>query len=178
MFWVLEPIMTPRHVIIALSGVACLSLGAFASHAQEDPSVVIGVSRHLSDGATALELGNYEEGIRLTMLGLKSSTRPRDRIGALSNLCAGYVGTQNYDEALRYCNRAIRLDPNNWRAYNNRGLAYLGLGNLEAARSDVERGFEINPSGNSLEIVAKLVEQAANAPAAAGSSASEEASSE
>ena len=119
-----------RRTWIAVTGVALLS--GPASHADDTANTVIGVNPRLSEGAYALEFGNYDEGIRLTLEGLRSSVRPSDRVGALSNLCAGYVGLQEYDSALRYCNRALRIDEKNWHAYNNRSLAYLGLGNTAA----------------------------------------------
>jgi tetratricopeptide (TPR) repeat protein len=145
-------------------------LCGLAGHAQEKASTSIGVNPNLAEGAHALQFGNYDEGIRLTELGLKGTIRPKDRVGALSNLCAGHVGNRDYEEALRYCNRALRLDERNWHAYNNRSLAYLGLNQVEAAKSDLEKGLALNPQSNSLQIIAKMVEAAekpdADAPAA------------
>jgi len=155
--------MTLRFQVLSVIGVAWLC--AAVAHAEEKAVTVIGVNPYLAQGADALEFGNYEEGIRLTLLGLKATTKPSDRIGALSNLCAGYVGTRDYKEALRYCNRALRLDDNHWRAYNNRGLAYLGLGDLKAAQRDVDAGLAINPSGRSLQVVQTMIDEAAKAPA-------------
>ena len=126
-----------RRTWIAVTGVALLS--GPASHADNGASTIVGVNPRLSEGAYALEFGNYDEGVRLTLEGLRSSVRPRDRVGALSNLCAGYVGLQDYQAALRYCNRALRIDEKNWHAYNNRSLAYLGLGNTAAAQRDLEK---------------------------------------
>ena len=129
-----------------------------ASHAEDTGTTIIGVNPNLSEGAYALEFGNYEEGIRLTLEGLRSSVRPSDRIGALSNLCAGYVGVRDYESALRYCNRALRIDEKNWHAYNNRSLAYLGLGDVKAAQRDLETGLSLNPSSKTLVEVGRLIE--------------------
>jgi tetratricopeptide (TPR) repeat protein len=155
--------MMLRYRVSVLVGVACL--WAAAGHAEDKAVTVIGVNPYLADGANALKFGDYEEGIRLTQLGLKALTKPADRIGALSNLCAGYVGTRDFNEALRYCNRALRLDEKHWRAYNNRSLAYLGLGNLEAAQRDVSAGIAINPTGRSLQVVQSMINEAAKQPA-------------
>jgi len=141
-------------------------LCGLAGHAQEKASTSIGVNPDLAEGAHALQFGNYDEGIRLTQLGLKSTIRPKDRVGALSNLCAGYVGNREYEEALRYCNRALRLDERNWHAYNNRSLAYLGLDQLDAAKRDLEKGLALNPQSGSLQVIAGMIEAAENAPAA------------
>jgi tetratricopeptide (TPR) repeat protein len=143
-----------------------------AGYADEAANTVIGVNPRLSEGAYALEFGNYDEGVRLTLEGLRSSVRPADRVGALSNLCAGYVGLQDYQEALRYCNRALRIDENNWHAYNNRSLAYLGLGNTAAAERDLAKGLEINPHARTLKEVELRVEAAKKAEAKQGEAVS------
>lgn len=152
-----------RRTWIAVIGVALLS--GPAGHAEDSASTVIGVNPRLSEGAYALEFGNYDEGVRLTLEGLRESVRPSDRVGALSNLCAGYVGLQDYQAALRYCNRALRIDEKNWHAYNNRSLAYLGLGDTAAAQRDLESGLEINPQARTLKEVELRVEAAKQAEA-------------
>lgn len=153
-----------RRTWIVVAGVALLS--GPAGHADDAANTIIGVNPRLSEGAYALEFGNYHEGIRLTLEGLRSSVRPSDRVGALSNLCAGYVGIQDYEAALRYCNRALRIDEKNWHAYNNRSLAYLGLGNTTAAQRDLEKGLEINPNARTLKEVELRIEAAKQAEAA------------
>lgn len=42
--------------------------------------------------------------------------------------------------------QAIRLDPTQPAYYNNRGLAYLDLGDRESARSDFAQALSVNPS--------------------------------
>ena len=150
-----------RRTWIAVAGVALLS--GPAGYADEAANTVIGVNPRLSEGAYALEFGNYHEGIRLTLEGLRTSVRPSDRVGALSNLCAGYVGIQDFESALRYCNRALRIDEENWHAYNNRSLAYLGLGNTAAAERDLEKGLAINPNARTLKEVEVRIEVAKRA---------------
>ena len=147
-----------RRASILLIGLACLC--GSTGQAAEPGSIVHGVNPDLSAGANALEFGDYEEGIRLTRAGLNESIRPKDRIGALSNLCAGYVGTGKYEKALNYCNRALRFDSRNWHAYNNRGLANLGLGRHGEARHDVEKGLSLNPTSRELHLVNDLVAKA------------------
>jgi tetratricopeptide (TPR) repeat protein len=159
-----------RSTWIALIGVALLS--GPAGHADDGASTIIGVNPNLSEGAYALEFGNYHEGIRLTLEGLRSSVRPSDRVGALSNLCAGYVGIEDFASALRYCNRSLRIDDTNWHAYNNRSLAYLGLGDTDAAQRDLEKGLEINPYARTLKEVEQRIEAARQATTKASSPAS------
>jgi tetratricopeptide (TPR) repeat protein len=99
----------------------------------------------LADGATALQAGNTDDGIRLTLEGLKLPNLPRDVAAAHANLCAGYVMLRRYDEALVNCNTAISMDPTNWRAYNNRAAAYAAQGLYDLAIADVTAGLKIAP---------------------------------
>ena len=46
---------------------------------------------HLQDGAGALEAGNAEDGIELTLAGLRQARTPQERRTGLTNLCAGYL---------------------------------------------------------------------------------------
>jgi tetratricopeptide (TPR) repeat protein len=143
---------------IALIGVACLC--GSAGQAGDEGITIVGVNSNLAEGAEALEHSAYREGIRRTEYGLRGTLKREDRVGAFSNLCAGYVGTREYEAALRYCNRALRLDTEYWHAYNNRSLAYLGIGDFDAAQRDVTRGLELNPGGKTLLLVQNLVDEA------------------
>jgi tetratricopeptide (TPR) repeat protein len=110
-----------------------LAFSAAAYAASPESTTVIGVNEDLADGARALQMGDFEEGIRLTIAGLKVETSPRDRASGLSNLCAGYTAAKQYAEAIDSCSQSLRIDAENWQAYNNRALAYLGNGSQAAA---------------------------------------------
>jgi tetratricopeptide (TPR) repeat protein len=122
-------------VRIAICGVAsCLMLGpAFAQRSgipeltqeQPDSRTVLGVvNEYLAAGAEAMRLKEYDEGIRLTKLGLERPTSPRDRAAALSNLCAAHAAKKEPDIAIGYCNESIGLNQANWHAYSNRAYSY------------------------------------------------------
>jgi len=136
-----------------------LCSGLFVIQAAEPMSqMIIGTNPNLSDGATALRFGDYEEGLRLTLDGLSSVLTLRDRARALSNLCAGYLGLGQFVEALEACDKALELSDRNWRTYNNRALALLGTGRLVAARVDVDKGQVLNPDSSLLGKTASLIE--------------------
>jgi tetratricopeptide (TPR) repeat protein len=121
-------------------------------------ATVIGtLNQSLSDGAAALEAGRYEEGVRLTLAGLRQPNNPRDEASGHSNVCAGYAALKRWQDALEHCNRALELDTGNWRTYNNRAAVFTGLGKFELAIADVNKGLELAPySGTllkSLEVV-------------------------
>ena len=110
-------------------------------------STVIGLDNPmLAQGARALAAGDAAEGVRLTLEGLKSPNPVHDLAAGRSNLCAGYVLLHRYDEALAECNLSIALDPNNWRAYNNRGAVFAAQGLYELAAADIETGLKIAPN--------------------------------
>jgi tetratricopeptide (TPR) repeat protein len=108
-------------------------------------------------GAQALEAGRAREGISLTLAGLARVSESREAAAAHSNLCAGYAMLQQWDEALGHCNRALELDPANWRSWNNRAAVFVARGEYERAISDVNSGLRIAPDSavllRSLEVV-------------------------
>jgi Flp pilus assembly protein TadD len=145
-----------RIACMAVLWIACISS---LVHASDMERTILGVSSDLADGATALTSGNYDEGIRLTKLGLDSPPKPSQRSAALSNLCAGFDGTAQYQRALKHCTAALRIDGRNWQAYNNRAIAHLGLGDLEAAEADILRAVALNPKSRKLQRAQRAVER-------------------
>jgi tetratricopeptide (TPR) repeat protein len=56
------------------------------------------------------------------------------------------LSEERYEQAVEAFNRAIELDPEFAEAYNQRGLAYLFLGQLEQAISDYKTALAFMPS--------------------------------
>ena len=110
----------------------------------------------LADGAEALRAGDAAEGVRLTERGLRSTSNERDRVAGYSNLCAGLVMLDRFEEAVESCNSAIELNDRHWRSYNNRALAYLKLKRYSEAERDIRRGEELNPDARSLKVVKSM----------------------
>lgn len=104
----------------------------------------------LARGAEALASGRVAEGMRLTFEGLRHPSPLRDRAAGHANLCAGYILMNRYDDALPECDLSIRLDPNNWRAYNNRAAVFSAKGLYELAAHDIETGLKIAPNSGIL----------------------------
>lgn len=131
-----------------------------SSDALESHKTVIGPRNpFLSDGADALVRGDVERGVELTEKGLEIARGSYELKAALSNLCAGYLMVNKPQEALQACNRVLEEDPGFWRAYNNRALVYLELGEFELSEADVRRGQELRPKSKNLELTkAKLLD--------------------
>ncbi len=152
--------INPLVSIAASIAVAIVSIAAPAD-AGGGNRVILGSDPNLTDGATALSTGNYGEGIRLTKLGLDAPPERNNRSAAMSNLCAGLAGNKEYNLAIKHCSAALAIDDTNWQAYNNRALAHIGRGDLEAAQKDIDRGLQINPDSGQLRRVQRLVQAAA-----------------
>jgi tetratricopeptide (TPR) repeat protein len=146
---------------ILLCGIAsCLAWGSALGQRSEvreltqeqaDSRTVLGVANeYLSAGAEAIRAGQYDDGIRLTKLGLDRPASPRDRAAALSNLCAAHAAKNEPDTAIGYCTESLVINEANWRAYSNRAYAYYLKRQFEAADSDLDVALSINPNAKQM----------------------------
>lgn len=116
-----------------------------------DTRTLVGVqNEYLAAGAEALFAKQYDEGIRLTILGLERPTLPRDRANALSNLCAAHAAKQQPAIAIDYCTQSLEIDSENWRAYSNRAYAYYLSRRFNEADDDLDRALALNPSARQM----------------------------
>jgi tetratricopeptide (TPR) repeat protein len=113
----------------------------------------------LSDGAAALEAGRIEEGIRLTLEGLKVAVTARENAAGHSNACAGYVLMKQWPDALAQCNAALELDTSNWRTYNNRAAIYVEKGLYDLAMRDLEAGLALAPGAGTLHESVRILQR-------------------
>jgi len=114
---------------------------------------VIGVRNPpLKSGAEALLAGDYEEGVRLTHLGLAQAFGDREEEAALSNLCAGYLQLEKYDTALQYCEMLLTRNDEHWRAYNNRALIFMKTDQWDRAEADLIKGEELNAGAHTMKL--------------------------
>jgi tetratricopeptide (TPR) repeat protein len=121
--------------------------------ADAQPKTVIGPRNpDLHEGARQLLDGNGKLGVELTLRGLAVAQGAREEEAALSNLCAGYIMLEQYDEALTYCNRVLEQNPDNWRGYNNRALVYIKTRQYDKAQADLQKGEALNPDARTLQI--------------------------
>ena len=148
-------------VRILICGIAsCLLLGPALgqrpgvpelTHNQPDSRTVLGVANeYLAAGAEAIRVKQYDEGIRLTKLGLDRPASPRDRSAALSNLCAAHAAKNEPDLAIGYCTESLGINDANWRAYSNRAYAYYLKRMFDEADSDLDVALSINPSAKQM----------------------------
>jgi tetratricopeptide (TPR) repeat protein len=120
-------------------------------------NTVIGPNVMLADGADALMRGEWQRGIQLTQMGLTFAISQQDRASALANLCAGFAALKKYQRALEHCDQSIALVDDNWRTWQNRAAAHLGLGKIEESLRDIQRGLQLNPDSDSLQKTLAIV---------------------
>lgn len=144
-------------VVARLCTAVCLGFISTAAADVETKTVIGPTNPDLYDGAQALIAGDGEEGVRLTLLGLKYAHSSRERLTAKSNLCAGYILVKQYETALTYCDEVIAQNNRYWRAYSNRALAYIKLGRLEEAEQDVQRAEELAKNSRNVKTVRSML---------------------
>lgn len=131
-----------------------LLLASPPASSNEESKTVIGPENiFLADGARALIARDGEEGVRLTLIGLKRAQGTRQEKIGHSNLCAGYLLLNQLETALEHCNWVLELDPMHWRTYNNRALVYMRLERYDEAEADIQKGQAIRPGSEKLKTV-------------------------
>jgi len=116
--------------------------------------IVIGASEYLSAGADAIRAGLFDDGIRLTKIGLERDARTiRDRAAGLANLCAAYVAKGQPDDAIPYCTESLQLYGGNWRPYSNRSHAYFLKGMYSEAAIDNDAAAAISPNADHVKMI-------------------------
>ncbi len=129
----------------------------------DERRIVIGsVNPDLSAGARALLGGRNEEGIRLTIKGLKAANGKNQEEMALSNLCAGYTNLGDFETALGYCDDLLQRNNKLWRPYNTKALIYIYTKQYEKAEQELIKGEAINPNARSMKIARALYLDATN----------------
>jgi tetratricopeptide (TPR) repeat protein len=140
-------------LLVIASLVAPAALAQNADRMQEGPTTVIGPRNpDLQEGAQQLLAGHARKGVELTLRGFKVAQGAREEEAALSNLCAGYIMLENFEEALKYCELLIARNDESWRGYNNRAVIYINTKEYEKAHRDLVRGEELNPGARTLRV--------------------------
>lgn len=136
---------TARKIFVGLL-LASLSVAATADAVE----IILQPSDLIRRGNAYIEQGEIEKAKRTLLKALDSKLTSRQRANAHNSLCVANIKEENWDEAMRQCNAAIKISRINWRFYNNRGNVYLGLGQLDEARKNYQRGLAIAPNSRTL----------------------------
>lgn len=142
--------------------ITCLLLLTNHAAAEESKTVIGPSNLPLFEGAQALLAGDAEEGIRLTLIGLRQARDARERETAKANLCAGYSLVEEYAVALAYCDEVLQKNERYWQAFSNRALIFIKLERYAEADADLTRGEAISPQASTLQEVRRLWLDATN----------------
>jgi len=156
----MSKLLTQRLQALVSIGCLCLAFGLCA--AQENKTVIGPSNPDLHNGAQALLAGDAEEGVRLTLLGLRHASNTRERITGMSNLCASYVMLEQLDTALSYCGQVLAQNDRHWRAYNNRALAHLQMERYIDAEQDLQKAESLAPNSRKVKTVRAMLLDAAD----------------
>lgn len=131
-----------------------------------DNRILLGVGNPLlAQGSEALRAGDYDEGIRLTLLGLeRERTTDLIKAGALSNICAAYAAKEAPDTAIEYCTQSLEINRHNWRAFSNRSYAYWLKEMYPEATHDLEAAVAINPRARQVLQIRGMLNEAGLRP--------------
>jgi tetratricopeptide (TPR) repeat protein len=150
---------------VRFGGVA-IWLVAAAAWAQVDPqqqadsrTVLGGTNEYLSAGADAIRAGSYDDGIRLTRIGLERSSNISERAAALSNLCAAHAAKGETDLAIEMCTASLAINDQNWRAYSNRSYAYYLKGMYAQASADLEAAATFSPNARQVQQIRGMINE-------------------
>jgi regulator of sirC expression with transglutaminase-like and TPR domain len=83
----------------------------------------------------------------------------------LRNLKGVYAECNDWDKALRCADRLVRLEPNQAEEQRDRGMFYLRVGHLMAAREDLGRYLALRPQAEDAEAVRTALIEASGRPA-------------
>jgi tetratricopeptide (TPR) repeat protein len=155
--------MRPNIARLLFGAFAVGAVGAAAAQAVQEKAgsrTVLGTNEYLSAGADAIRGGQYDEGIRLTELGMQRSTLTKgDRSAALSNLCAALAAKHEVQRAIDACTESLILNDKNWRAFSNRSYAYYLKGQYRKANADLRAAAAINPDARQVARIRGMVNE-------------------
>jgi TolB-like protein/Tfp pilus assembly protein PilF len=84
-----------------------------------------------------------KEAVRLARLALKLDDGDPDTLSRVAVISAGMVGDSEAE--IEMADRAVALNPNSWRTWNNRGWVYTLAGLPEEAIRSFERAIRMSP---------------------------------
>jgi adenylate cyclase len=84
-----------------------------------------------------------KEAVRLARLALRLDDGDPDTLSRVAVISAGMVGDSEAE--IEMADRAVTLNPNSWRTWNNRGWVYVMAGLPEEAIRSFERAIRMSP---------------------------------
>ncbi|WP_262692614.1 tetratricopeptide repeat protein [Kordiimonas aestuarii] len=123
-----------------------VSADRFSSDAMPKLEIILRASENLKRGNELIIRGDAIAAREVYARALRGTLTMQQRARAHNGLCVSYIMEEEWVDALKQCNTAISIAPNNWRFYNNRGNIFLETGEIGRAQEEYARGLELAPS--------------------------------
>ena len=163
---IIKTITTLAYAIVATSISFTIGQSATAAEfevkTQKEIYWSIGKSDLVIKAGKRLEAGKLDQARRLYLQALKGTLRKSDKFTAYNNLSVIYNTQKNYQKGFASSNKALKLAPDNWLAYNNRGTAQFGLAKYEQAQQDYAKAITLQPNDEGLVYNEKLAQSKIN----------------
>jgi tetratricopeptide (TPR) repeat protein len=101
------------------------------------------VDARLQDGLVAMQRGAFEEAVAIFTEVIEMAP---DFAEGYNKRATTYYLMQEYEKAIRDCDKTIALNPIHFGALSGAGLCYLGRRNLVKALDYFERAIAVNPN--------------------------------
>jgi len=105
----------------------------------------------IQKGRALIQEGKAEEAQDIYREALKRDLTDHQTAEAHNGLCVAYIMDETWESALNHCNQAIKIRPNNWRYYNNRGNVFYETGSYDRAIEEYERGLKMAPNSRIMQ---------------------------
>ncbi|WP_417451990.1 tetratricopeptide repeat protein [Kordiimonas sp.] len=123
-----------------------VSADRMSSDAMPKLEIILRASENLRRGNELVIRGDALAAREVYARALRGTLTMLQRARAHNGLCVTYIMEEEWTDALKQCNTAISIAPNNWRFYNNRGNIFLETGEIARAQKEYARGLKLAPS--------------------------------
>ncbi|KAJ9216826.1 hypothetical protein DTO166G4_1672 [Paecilomyces variotii] len=130
----------------------CLSLDPDSKQAIKMLRMVQKLTRTKEEGNNAFKARDYRKAIELWTATLEIDPDNKDvNSKVLQNRAQAYINLKEYDNAIRDCTEALRIDPSYLKAQKVRAKAYGASGNWEEAVKEYKAVAEANPGEKGIQ---------------------------
>lgn len=99
----------------------------------------------VEQGLEAYDNGDYRAAIQQFKLAIEAGVTEQDLAEVYTLMGNAHDRLDQFDDALAAHTRAVEIDPQSFRAWNNLGIAYFYLGNLTEAEASHKRAINLKP---------------------------------
>ena len=102
----------------------------------------IGYAHYDNKGLALSRLGKFTEALECHKKSFETGSK--DREVNFTNTSMALAGLGRHEEAIENCEKALEIDPNHAKAWNNKGYSLYKLGKAEEGLKDVEKALELD----------------------------------